>query len=151
MFTTKRIKNNGGTNRPWNWIEISITTVLFVFLYPIAFPIAFFHLETLHRPTPLITHQQIKQRREIKWILLWGSIKKKKKFYCEERQPPNTLKIEQSFEVKNTRSTSTVNHDFEKKKVNIYFTFKMKLVTHKWNIEFILSFQGVNTSLTYQL
>ena len=64
MFATKRIKDNGGTNRPL--IEISITTFRFVFLYPISFPIAFFPLETLHRPTPLITHQQFKQRREIK-------------------------------------------------------------------------------------
>ena len=150
MFATKRIKDNGGTNRPWNWIEISITTVLFVFLYPIAFPIAFFHLETLHRPTPLITHQQIKQRREIKWILLWGSVKKKKILLWGKATAEY---FENWTKFWSKKHPVYVNGQswFWKIKVYIYFTFKMKLVTHKWNIEFILSFQRVNTILTYQL
>ena len=118
MFATKRIKDNGGTNRPWNWIEISITTFLFVFLYPISFPIAFFHLETLHRPTPLITHQQIKQWREIK---VNSTVRThQKKFFCEERQPPNTLKIKQSFEVKNTSAGLRQSWFWRKKKRYVF-------------------------------
>ena len=101
MFATKRIKDNGPGNKSAMKLNInSDHYFLFVFLYPISFPIAFFPLETLHRPTSLITHQQIKQTREIK---VNSTVRThQKKFFCEERQPPNTLKIKQSFEVKNT-------------------------------------------------
>ena len=148
MFATKRIKDNGGTNRPW--IEISITTFRFVFLYPISFPIAFFPLETLHRPTPLITHQQFKQRREIK---VNSTVRTHQKKNSTVRKGNRRIlwKLNKVLN-KKIRLPVYVNHDFEKKKVYIYFTFKMyKLVMHKWNIKFILSFQGVNTISTYQL
>ena len=142
MFVTIRIKDNGGTNRPWNWIEIPITTFLFVFLYPISFPIAFFPLETLHRPTPLITHQQIKQTREINVNSTVRTHKKKKKIYCEERQPPNTLKIKQNFELKNTSALLRQSWFWKKKK--IYFTFKMYKVLVQGNIKNIYIYKWKN-------